>query len=72
MKTNREVSLAEFKRIRWKIALIMHIRPQKVIIDELNISGKFRKVRVYVLGVFYIVYMSGDVVTQVCMDVDAL
>lgn len=68
-----KLTIAEFKRIRWRIALALETQVRYIIIDtvETNHNG-FKKVKIYLKGCSYIVYLYGDMVTQVLRDISGL
>ncbi len=68
-----KLTIAEFKRIRWRIALALQTQARFVFIDTVETTGNgFRKVKVSVKGYSYIAYMNGDTVTQMARDINTL
>lgn len=68
-----KLTIAEFKRIRWRIALALKTQARFVFIDTVETDNNgFRKVKIYLKGFSYIVYLHGDIVTQVLRDISGL
>lgn len=68
-----KLTMAEFKRIRWRIALALQTQVRFTFIDNVETTGNgLRKVKVSVKGYSYIVYMNGDTVIQTARDIMTL
>ena len=67
------MTIAEFKRIRWRIALALQTQARFVFIEAVKTTGNgLKKIKVSVKGYSYIAYMNGDTVIQTARDISTL
>lgn len=66
-----KLTIAEFKRIRWRVALALHTQPRAVFIDTVETDKNgYTNVNAILNGYYvYRVTMSGDTVIQIAREV---